>query len=162
MKMSHRRMNDLMPQCDSKLSCAFRVGIRVVCARFHHRGDIVMKLSRNLTTRFRIDPSFPREQNDTHLEGCIFRGDLCETDYVAEVDGHCLVILGRHLLKEKKLQIVKNEDVTETTGRKSLFPRYFAQSIIYDTEKVRINDKFKLKENQMLQFKRIKEFSRNS
>lgn len=82
---------------------AFRVGIRMVCARFHHRSGIVMELWRNLATRFRIDRSFPREQNEMHLEGCIFRGDLCEADYVAEVDGHRLVILGRHLLKEKNL-----------------------------------------------------------
>lgn len=56
-------MNDLMPrlvQFEIVLR-VFRVRIRVVCARFHHRGSIVMELSRNLATRFRIDRSSPRD-----------------------------------------------------------------------------------------------------
>lgn len=93
---------------DSNNPCVRPVGIRVVCAQFHHRGNKPehrsMELSRNLETRIRIDRSFPvgTERARTYLERCVLRGDLREADNVAEVDGHRLVILCRHLIKNKK------------------------------------------------------------
>lgn len=46
----------------------------------------------------------------THLERRVLRGDFRETDYVAEVDGHCLIIFRWHLKKriyESPEQVMK-------------------------------------------------------
>lgn len=110
-----------MLQCDSKSSCVLREFARYardfIIIVEQKREGIVVELSCNLATRVKIDRLIPTEGTKprTHLKGRILRGDLRETDYVAEVNGHRLVVLRWHLMDGKiyKFMIV--------TGMRLLF-----------------------------------------
>lgn len=112
MRTRHKKMDDQSTtSCymfDSNSPCVrSRGNFRVICAQFHQRGTSIARWNfpRNLETRFRIDRSFPAstEWTRTHLEGRVLRSDLREPDYVAEVHGHCFIILRWHLMNKKIL-----------------------------------------------------------
>lgn len=82
-------------------------GIRAVCARFHHcYGDATAILAQLIKPLEPLDrSSIPRMNLGAYLEGCVLGSNLRETDYVAEVDRHRLVVLSWYLMQGKLINL---------------------------------------------------------